>query len=201
MRRAGLAILLTLAAVATAGPAAAFDGQRRGFALEVGLGGGAIPAETLYPRGGYQDEVYRERSSLWTRFRAGVGLGDRWLLHYVNDVGWTKTDLQFDRNVLYATTSTGLGVTYFLRSAAPSLGFETGLGLSTSGAFQSGGGYFHRGSGPALWIGPAYEFAPGWIARATVGWAGVAEHWLYFGTEPDPNQTTAVGLTVGRAWY
>jgi hypothetical protein len=201
MSRAAFHSFLTIAILAMAAPAGAFDGQRHGFTIELGLGAGATPAEELYTRAGSLDEVYRERTALWTRFRAGVGLGDRWLLQVVDDVGWTKTDLQYDRDVLYATALTGIGVTYFLRPAAPALGVEAGFGVSTSGAFQSGGGYFHRGSGPALWIGPAYEFAPGWMFRATVGWAGVAERWLYLGTEPDPNQTTALGVTVGRAWY
>lgn len=206
MGRAGsFVLLLAVALVVPSPPARAFDGQRRGLGLELGLGAGAIPAEDLYARsgflGGYQDEVYRERGSLWTRVRAGWGLGDRWLLQCVNDVGWTSTDLRNERSVVYATGSTGLGATYFFRGSAPSFTIEAGLGFSSSYQLGTSSGEAHRGSGPALWGGVGYELSPGWLVRATVGWAGAAEEWISFSSEPDPNQTTAVGVTIDRAWY
>ena len=121
---AAAALVLTLAFVSEAG---AFDRERRGFNLEVGVGVGSVPVERSENLDWSQQSV-RAQASPVIRFRAGWGLGRRILLQYVGDLWWTTTDYAGHINSFYTTGAEGIGATYFFRDESPAVLIEAGVG-------------------------------------------------------------------------
>ena len=105
-------LLALLAVLVAASPAAAFDGERRGFVLGLGAG---------YGYAGVDDG----RSGLSTRLDIGVGLTDRTLVHYAG-----KQILHSRDGVLFTQAFPLLGVTHFLAEQAPGAYVSGGVGGS-----------------------------------------------------------------------
>jgi hypothetical protein len=186
---AGLALMLAVAPEADA-----FDGERHGFSLELGVGGGSVPVERSENLDWTQQSV-RAQASPMTRFRAGWGIGSRLMLQYVNDVWWTTTDYGGNINSFYTVGVNGIGGTYFLGETAPAASLEAGVGIASGEANSTG-----RGSGLAVWGGVGFEPWKGWLARLTISSNGAADDMAAFGPNAK-RETTTAGLTFSRAWY
>lgn len=196
--RSSLVAVAVLSVLAGFGrPLYAFDNSRKGFVLELGLGAGAASAiHTRYrPIPSYPYAVTLTPQTLQfavnTRSRIGVGLTDRWMLTYVNDVAWTdelhpESDAYSDAN-LFGTGLTGLGATYFLKPDSPSWTLEAAVGIANVAGMEEGS----IDSGFGAQFGVGYEFARRWMVRSTAcrGWYG------------DIEDRTGLALSISRLWY
>lgn len=172
-----LALVLVATAVLTS-PAEGFDGRREGFVLGAGGGYGWL----WVPKG----DGYEEGHGVATRLEIGVGLDERWILHYAG-----KQILNLSNDVSYTQVFPMLGATYFLNDEArsPYLTGGGGVGLFTGfGSEDYSGGF-------TLFGGMGYEFAPHWTVEAdyvntldTSGGAG-------------PESTHTLLVTVGALAY
>jgi hypothetical protein len=143
LRRAVLGFLLVLVAAVDASPAHAFDGRREGFMLGFGAGYGGLDAPQF---------VHDNASGIATRLEIGVGLSDRWMVHYA---GKQVLDLGEDGHVQLLPM---VGVTHYLKSDAGSLLLTAGGGVSLLA--EDGQENFNGGS--SLFVGAGYEFARHW---------------------------------------
>lgn len=146
MRRAALAVLALACVLAAflASPAHAFDGHRKGFVLGGGAGYGALSA----PQFGEHENT----CGLATRLEIGVGIDDRWILHYA---GKQVLDLAGDT---HAQLLPMVGVTHYLKREAGDLLLTAGGGASILAAH----GEENFNDGRALFVGAGYEFARHW---------------------------------------
>ena len=142
MRRLAFAVLV-LVAWGAPSPAEAFDGSRKGFVLGFGAGYGSLNA---------QEFVHDHTSGLATRLEVGVGLDDRWMMHYA---GKQVLDPGEDSHVQFLPM---VGVTHYLKSEAGSLLLTAGGGVSLLGEH----GQENPLGGRALFVGGGYEFARHW---------------------------------------
>jgi hypothetical protein len=176
--KATLAGFALLAAI-LASPAEAFDGRREGFVLGASVGYGWLWVPQF-------DGDHEEGNGIATRLEIGVGLDERWILHYSG-----RQILNLTGDVSYTQVFPMIAATYYLKDEARSayltggggVGFFTGFGSDDI----SGGFTFFGGAG--------YEFAPHWRVEAdyvntldTSGGAG-------------PESTHTLLVTVGTLAY
>jgi len=173
-----LALAFALLACVLASPAQAFDGRREGFVLGVGAGYGWLRAPN--------EGEYEEGNGIATRLEIGVGLDDRWILHYSG-----RQILNLTGNVSYTQMFPMIAATYYVKDVArsPYLTGGGGVGFFTGFSSEDISGGF------TLFGGAGYEFAPHWRVEAdyvntldTSGGAG-------------PESTHTILVTVGALAY
>jgi len=160
--------LVTLLAVTSA---SAFDGNRKGFFLSVGLGGGMNSfTQTLEVTGQPSTTSDRENKGAFaTDFKIGGGFNEQFLLYYVARSSWFSITNVFDESVTILNQIGGVGATYYLSEAAKSAYFLGAVGLGTwSTPFESGGSTW---IGFGLTGGVGYEFAKHWGAELAASWS------------------------------
>ena len=174
--KATLAAFALLAAV-LASPAEAFDGHRQGFVLGFGAGYGGLNTPQFSPD---------FSNGIATRLEIGVGLDDRWILHYSG-----RQILNLTGNVSYTQVFPMVAATYYLKdeTRSPYLTGGGGVGFFTGFSSDDISGGF------TLFGGAGYEFAPHWRVEAdyvntldTSGGAG-------------PESTHTLLVTVGALAY
>ena len=134
-----IAILLMSAQAALA-----FNGERQGFVLGFGGGGGVT---RFSGPGGCESE-----SAIGTTVKIGYATSDQTMVYWMSRVAWLPDALDSDLTVSHGTG--GLGVTYYTRPTAPSpfivgsIGFgnmdlpfedvpaETSFGIAAGGGFE-----------------------------------------------------------------
>ena len=87
MRRKILPIALLLSAVAWTAPAQAFDGSRKGFTLEIGLGGGFQSASQEFSFLGETEEVDASGPAFATNVKIGYGFNEQLIVAWTDIVG------------------------------------------------------------------------------------------------------------------
>src|SRR5215467_641463 len=97
-RSIGSALSGLLLVAVIAHPAIAFDGKRRGFVLEMGIG----PGFSYSVHHDIRTSTDRQEFGFagLTRVRLGVGVSDRLMITYVNDVAWTFESYKVINEVL-----------------------------------------------------------------------------------------------------
>ncbi len=138
---AALTLLLTLAS-----PAQAFDDQRQGFTVGLGLGYAHMDLD-------YEPGATGLNSGIASSIRLGFGLDDRFSLLYVNEGAWYRR-----QGHVWFTGLSGLGATWHLSPRAPSAYLLGAFGMGSSSQPFNDGVDVHRGAGYLL--GAGYEFAP-----------------------------------------
>ena len=167
-----------------AGPAFGFDNSRRGFVLEFGLG----PAMSSHAEMEYDfssgasipiPESYLAFAGT-TRLRVGMGVSDRCMVTYVNDVAWASEDLaDGDPSSFTASGINGVGVTVFTKPNAPSWAFESAIGW---GGVTNVDESESIDSGLGLQVGAGYELARHWLTRFTImrSWQDrIDDRWVF----------------------
>jgi hypothetical protein len=131
--------------------ASAFDGERKGFMLNLGAGFG----QTFSSSGSYNT------TGFVTDFKIGGGPSNNVQIYYTNRVLWYSYDFT---STTYAKGLSAVGVSYFLKPHSPSFFFSGALGL---GAINSSSG---RSSDAKLGftLGAGVEFAHHFIAELTI---------------------------------
>jgi hypothetical protein len=209
-----------LAAVLLLAPATAdaFDGNRKGFLLGFGVGGGALSLTRDLKLADLPDRTFDRKTSfaISTNLKVGWGITDRLLVYYLAEVAWFQHDDMFiyddprtefkeifwvfeglgdppfvapTKQIWIATGLAGLGVTYYLGKDSPYYVIAAG-GMSTwTAPFEDDD-----------WLAPFNDSSQTWFgysALAGFGWEFM-RHWSVEGTAMwgSPRETGSFGLEV-----
>jgi hypothetical protein len=193
-------ILFTLtllgALVALPAESAVFDGNRKGFLLDLGLGGGFQSTSQEWDLFGETLETDDSGGGVAVNFKIGYGFNNKLILTYTsNGVSSSSEDAVGDS---YTSTFSvgGIGLTYFLKESAPSLFFDATLGFSSWDNGEGGlsGGGFAAGAG--------YEFRKNWLVSADLGFGAPSDEQELFGDTIKVDSTgLTIGVNVSHIWY
>lgn len=176
MKRNLLALFLALALIATAFQAQAFDGDRKGFMLNLGVGAGS--AKMTGSAGDFDASL--DETGFGGDFKIGGGINPQTMIYYTNRTLFYSTEMTYYDPILETnhTASSDLingmsavGVSYFLEPQAPSFFFSGALGIGV--LTDSEGDDSESGFG--FTVGAGYEFAKNWIIEGTYMHAGIGE--------------------------
>jgi len=162
---------VTLFTLLAASSAHAFDGQRKGFILGFGVGGGMSSfTQTVEIAGQPSQTSDREnKGGFATDFKIGGGLNEQFMLYYVARSSWFGITNALNQKVTILSQVGGLGASYYLSEEPSSAYFLGAIGFGTwSTPFESGGSTW---IGIGLTGGVGFEFAKHWSAEATVSWS------------------------------
>jgi hypothetical protein len=150
-------------------PTYAFDGERKGLVIDVGVGPGLISMQG-------EDNAF----GFMTDMEIGYAFNDRLIFHLINKAAWYRAKWYYydwsqswERIELkYNNWTTvhgliGLGGTYFLQPQAPSAFLTAGTGLAYTTAV---GKKTDNYAGFGILLGGGYEFARHWA---------VSGHFMY----------------------
>ncbi len=166
MTRNGIVLLLVLVTTLAAVQAQAFDGERKGFMLN--LGGGMGKGEITLSNA--TASISADGTGFISDFKIGGGANEQMMIYYTNRALWYSVSSEPGVPSLVNGMS-ALGVSYFLEPTAPSAFFSGALGfgvLTDSEATDSD-------TGPGFTIGVGFEFSTNWIVEATYMSAKVFE--------------------------
>jgi hypothetical protein len=143
----------------------AFDGERKGLVIGVGVGPGLISVEDDKNIGFMAD------------VEIGYALNNQFQIQLVNKTAWYSAYwvvdyswmYQWVKKAKYTTVQglSGLGATYFFQPEAPSLYLIGGIGMAYTWA---PGVDAESYTGIGLCFGGGYEFARYWRAESNVTW-------------------------------
>ncbi len=141
-----LTLVLILAFTAT--QTQAFDGDRKGFMLNLGagMGQGKLSVDS--------DSV--DEMGFSSVFKIGAGLSPQATLYYTNRVIWWSSN-----DVSLTTGMSAAGFSYFISPEAPSFFFSGSLGIGVLSIEN-----LDSESGFGFGIGAGYEFAKNWTIEA-----------------------------------
>ena len=172
-----LGLILIVAFVST--QALAFDGDRKGFMLNLGAGFGQGALKFSSPT----DSETEDGTGVSTDFKIGAGLSPQAVLYYTNRVIWWSAQ-GFD----FTTGMSAAGFSYFLKPEAPSFFFSGSLGLGVA-TFEN----IDSESGFGFGVGVGFEFARNWVVEATYLNAKVWEEQGY--------SRSASNLALTTSWF
>ena len=170
MRRTSAIVLVALVAIlCSTTVAGAFDGERHGFILGIGVGTGLTTYTQTVSYDGFSWTSDRESElPLMTDFKIGYAPNDLVEIYYMNKVSWFGFENALGDDVTITSGLGGLGVTYFFEPAAPCLFLTGGIGFSSwTTPFEEDADTW---SGIGLTAGVGYEFAPHWYVAGDVCW-------------------------------
>ena len=166
-----VAVFVVLCVTTVAG---AFDGERQGFILGVGVGSGltsyTYTASADYDRAAVSVTSDRENVfPLMSDFKIGYAPNDLLEIYWMSKVSWFGDEALYGEDVTIANGLGGLGVTYFFQPAAPSAFVSGGIGFS-SWSLPLEEDPPDSWVGVGLSAGAGYEFAPHWYVAGDVCW-------------------------------
>ena len=177
--------------------AGAFDGERQGFILGIGVGAGLTTYTQTISSGSNSLTSDRENEfPLMTDFKIGYAPNDLVEIYWVNKVSWFSMENALGDDVTITNGLGGLGVTYFFEPAAPSAFVSGGIGFSSwTVPFEEEAEVW---SGFGLTAGAGYEFATHWYVAGDVCWGkpSTEEYGLDFSVD-----ALSVKLTINVIGY
>ena len=180
----------------------AFDGQRKGFLLGIGLGPGytSFTQEVAVSVFGFHESAKSDRENkigVITDFKIGYAPENSWAIYYTSKVSWFGMKNALGNDV---TVSNGLGavaMTYWFKPQFPSPFIAGGLGYSTwSLPFENNPPATWTGFG--LFAGGGYEFSKHISIEGSLSW-GKPKHKV-FGFEVSSNALSFM-LTINALAY
>ena len=173
MRKMSLGVFLVVVILFAAVQVQAFDGDRKGFMLNLGVGYGQ--AKFTGTMGSVSAGL--ESNGFGGDFKLGAGINPQTMIYYSNRTLLYSLEIEDPYSGASMESSTmvngmsAVGVSYFLEPEAPSVFFTGALGLgvlldSESSTSESGVGYT---------VGVGYEFAKNWILEATYMKANIGD--------------------------
>lgn len=154
MKKILISLTLILLLVSFAAQVQAFDGDRKGFMLNLGAGFGQ--AEWEITGGGASLSV--DETGFGGDFKLGAGINSQTVVYYTN-----RTLFYSIEEYNFVNGMSALGMSYFLEPQAPSIFFSAGVGLGVlmdSDASESE-------SGMGFTFGLGFEFSTNWTLEAT----------------------------------
>ena len=142
-----------------------FDGERNGFILGGGIGGGYLSSSTSYESYSTTDN----RGVFLTNFKIGYAPSNTLEIYYTSKVSWWAETI-----MTYALGISAIAATYYTDAETETgLSLSGGLGLSTlSAPFESSYG---SSNGFGLFGGAGYEFAKHWSVELDVLYSTISE--------------------------
>lgn len=155
------AILITTALLMIVAPltSSAFDGDRKGFMLNLGAGFGQGKVSW--------DGGSADNTGFGTDFKIGGGPSSQVLVYYTNRALWYKPD---NARSNWVNGMSAAGVSYFLKPQSPCFFFSGALGMGV--LTESDGRDGESGFGFTLGVG--YEIVRSFIAEITFMHAGLS---------------------------
>jgi len=162
-------VLAIIVVLAIATNVYAWDGQRKGFVLGFGLGGGYTSFTQTVEFMGISETSDRENKfGLNTDFKIGYAPSNQFLIYWMSNVNWFGLENILGDNVTIANGVGGIGITYYFSPADKSAFIRGGIGGSTWMApFDSDIDTWY---GLGVVGGFGYEFAKHWSIEAVVMW-------------------------------
>lgn len=176
-------------------PALAFDDNRQGFILGLGIGLHSINSDLVVngAKTGSQSE-----SGIATSFKIGGGVTDQFALYYVRNASWYSapySDGFATREIAYTIGLSGLGASYFLEPAAPSGYFLAAVGVGDiSAPFENN---IQADTGGAFMLGGGYEFSNNLMFEATLQATNIQSS----GTAPVTRKSSSLQFTINYLFY
>jgi len=160
-RRLLVGLVVAAIAMVMAVNASAFDGNRKGFVIGIGVG----PSITSWTdeEGSWKSD--RENDfGVGTIFKIGYGVNENLLIYYTNNVAWFSVG---DGESFTVTSGiTALGGSYYLNTESPSLFINGLVGIGVWAApFESNS---ESAMGLGLGAGIGYEFSKHFNVNATL---------------------------------
>ncbi len=175
MRRTSAIVLVALVVIlCSTTVVSAFDGERQGFILGIGVGTGltsyAVTGSQEVDGGHISVTLDRENEfPIMSDFKIGYAPNDLVEIYWMNKVSWFGVDGGYGDDFTVANGLGGLGVTYFFKPVAPSAFVTGGIGFS-SWAYPLEDNPPDPWYGIGLSVGGGYEFAPHWYVAGDVCW-------------------------------
>jgi opacity protein-like surface antigen len=147
MKRILLTAIMVCFIIGMTSQAQAFDGNRKGFILGLGLGYG----QSTFAVSAYDITVSTSYSGFCSDFRIGYAPSEQVMLYWNSKVAWIT---EFDDLITYGLG--GLGGAYYLKPEGPSfyftglIGFSSLTNISEASSSETGSG---------MGIGAGYEFS------------------------------------------
>lgn len=179
MKKILFLLVLTVFVTSIADQAEAFDGDRKGFVLNLGGGFGQGKLKVS----GNGASMSEDGTGVSTVFKIGAGLSPQAVLYYTNRVIWWSSS-----GVSVNTGMSAAGFSYFFQPQAPSffLTGALGIGVATVEDFDSDTGF-------GFGIGAGFEFAKNWTVEVNYLSAKVDEE--------GPLSLTASNLALTVSWF
>ena len=194
-----VAVLMVFCVTTVAG---AFDGERQGFILGIGVGAG-LTSYTVTGAAGYEGGTASWTSDrenefpLMSDFKIGYAPNDLMEIYWMSKVSWFSVDGGLGDDVMIANGLGGLGVTYFFEPAAPSAFVSGGIGFS-SWTLPLEEDPPDAWYGIGLSAGAGYEFATHWYVAGDVCWGKPSTK--EYGADSSKN-ALSVKLTINVIGY
>jgi len=163
-------VLAIIVVLAIATNVYAWDGQRKGFVLGFGLGGGYTTFTQTAEFMGMSETGDRENKfGLHSDFKIGYAPSNQFLIYWMSNVNWFSIENILGDNITIANGVGGIGFSYYFSPADKSAYFRAGVGASTWMApFDSDIDTWY---GLGVVGGFGYEFAKHWSIEAIAMWS------------------------------
>lgn len=181
------------AGLVAATPALAFDDNRQGFILGLGIGLHNINSDFSVngTKTGSQSE-----GGIATSFKIGGGVTDQLALYYVRNASWFKAPYGTPaREITYMIGLSGLGASYFLQPAAPSGYFLVAVGVGDISAPSESN--IRDDTGSAFMFGGGYEFSKNLLLEATLQATNIQSS----GATPVTLKSSSLQFTINYLFY
>lgn len=125
-------MLIALAALLLSVRAQAWDDQRKGFLLGLGIGPGFTSfTQTIQVDGLSAESPREDKMAVITDFKIGYAPDNSWALYYTSKVSWFGMENALGNKVIVANGLGAVAASYWLKPLAPSPFLATGFGYST----------------------------------------------------------------------
>jgi len=139
----------------------AWDGQREGFILGVGIGGGVTSFTHEVEASGIKETSDRENKGGYaTDFKIGYAFTNQFLLYYNNKSAWFNANNEKGEEVTILCAAGPIGISYYLSPDSPSLFLSAGGGVASWYAPLESDKEEQGGAG--VFFGIGYEFIKYW---------------------------------------
>lgn len=161
MKKVLFLVLIAALLTSTADFAHAFDGNRKGFVLNLGAGLG----QGKLKLSDGSDSLSDDGTGFSTVFKIGAGLSEQAVLYYTNRVVWWSVE-----GISINTGMSAAGFSYFFQPQAPAFFLTGALGIGVAKVED-----FDADTGFGFGIGAGFEFARNWTVEVQYLHAKVAE--------------------------
>lgn len=180
----------------------AFDGKRKGFIFQLGIGSGFQRSTQEFSGFGDRRKIDSDSGAFASDFKIGYGLSDQLLLTYTANASWANgRSVLSGRDVALAHSTGGMGLTYFLTAETPALFVDFTVGRALWAWLDDPDHDAIAGFGLAAGVG--YEFRKNWAVALDLSWGNPSDNdGRYFGHRANvETSASTVGVTVSHLWY
>ena len=150
-------LFLIITLITFSNVASAFDGERNGFVLGLGIG-----YHKTDINGNFSEHpgisANESPAGFATSFRLGLGLSSQAIIYYINDINWYNEDSEGDLTIVGIS---GFGFSYYFSRTPGSLYLTTAFGAGVRNETSDSQAPVYSGVGYSFGIG--YEFVK-WVS-------------------------------------